>query len=611
MGGNMPGNRAASIDLPEPGGPTIHMLCTINKNYDIRPISSQFKLVNHKMTRKAYAYSRLSTEKQLSGHGLERQRKAVQKYATENNLELIEEYEDIGLSGFTGANSKVGKFGEFVRGIEDGLIDSNCTLIVENLDRISREQPLTAQANFIRLINSGVEIVTLLDHQKYNKQIINKNPHLLYISLGTMIRAHDESLIKSTRLKSAWRKKRELVQSKPLTKIAPAWLILEDGKFIEKHNSFTVIRKIFDLCISHGCGALAITKFLNQNCEEFPPFSKSGKWTKSYITKILKNPSVFGNFQPHQKINGSRVPVGTEIQGYFPAIISKETFSLAQKEISNRANGGGGRHADKFRNIFFKLLKCGSCKGGIGYFNKGGNEQYLRCLNSHHNHLCQALNFRYDEFESHFLKYVDELDWASVIINEDIDQQHNKIKSDLAFAEQELVEGVDSLEITKRKITKLDDELFEDFSNLIKEKKNFIFDKKKQCEALKNQLSQFERFISKTNKTDFTKLVDRISSDEQSRRKINTYLRSIIEVVRVHYQPVAIGGIFDKRLRKEVKKLDPSDPKNSTKISKLNFHFFVKFKSGVVTETYPNLQSKVTWVTQSHVDLVSTFKGLK
>ncbi len=50
-----------------------------------------------------------------------------------------------------------------------------------------------ALPQFMSILNKGVEIVTLADNQRYTKEIINQNPGALFISLGVMFRAHEES----------------------------------------------------------------------------------------------------------------------------------------------------------------------------------------------------------------------------------------------------------------------------------------------------------------------------------------------------------------------------------------------------------------------------------
>ncbi|WP_425450421.1 recombinase family protein [Virgifigura deserti] len=47
--------------------------------------------------------------------------------------------------------------------VRQGRIEPGSVLIVESLDRLSREQVLETQALFLLIINAGVTIVTLVD----------------------------------------------------------------------------------------------------------------------------------------------------------------------------------------------------------------------------------------------------------------------------------------------------------------------------------------------------------------------------------------------------------------------------------------------------------------
>jgi DNA invertase Pin-like site-specific DNA recombinase len=84
------------------------------------------------------------------------------------------------------------------------------------------------------ILESGVEIITLSDNQKYTKEIINQNPAALFIGLSIMFRANEESEIKSKRLSSAWKNKRDNASTTVVTKTCPAWLKLSEktGKFV-------------------------------------------------------------------------------------------------------------------------------------------------------------------------------------------------------------------------------------------------------------------------------------------------------------------------------------------------------------------------------------------
>lgn len=563
------------------------------------------------MKRKAYSYSRLSTEKQLSGQGLERQKDSIEKYVRDNNLILVENFEDIGLSGYTGANKKIGKFGTFIRAIEDGEIDSNCTLIVESLDRISRQEVIKAQSNFIQLINAGVEIVTLIDNQKYNSETIQESPHLMFISLATMIRANEESEVKSKRLKSVWNKKRTFAKSKIITKKAPAWLIVIDGKFEEKGSSFKTIKKIFDLSISRGMGTLAITKYLNEHIQNYPTFSSANKWTKSYITKIIKNPSVYGELQSHITEGRKRIKIGDPIPDYYPKVIKKETFLLAQQLMSKRALGGGGRHAKSYYNIFFKLLKCGNCGGTLGYFNKGkkGGKR-LGCYNALHNNNCDSLTVSYDEFENKFINYMNEINWRPIIEDGALDEKRNIVLEKLATLKKDFSEKTEDYDKTMANISTLETKEMDRFLNLLKGKENNLQLLQAEIEKFEFELSELNIISNSGENFEIDEIIKKLKKSTEARQKINNQLRSIITEIKVFHSPMNHGHLeyedFHPVIIRNLEKTMTPDEvlafinnsRNLNHLSKLNLHFQIMFKTGVLKEVYPFVGTKIEWISE-------------
>lgn len=90
----------------------------------------------------AYSYVRMSTDMQLKGNSLERQKEKSKEYAIRHDLQLVENFEDIGVSAFKGRNIKDGMLGEFISLIEKKTIPTGSYLLIESLDRLSRENIL-------------------------------------------------------------------------------------------------------------------------------------------------------------------------------------------------------------------------------------------------------------------------------------------------------------------------------------------------------------------------------------------------------------------------------------------------------------------------------------
>jgi DNA invertase Pin-like site-specific DNA recombinase len=403
---------------------------------------------------KAYSYIRFSTPGQEEGDSLRRQIKQSEDYAQANGLTLDDSLrlQDRGLSAFHGVHRIKGALGEFHRLVEAGEVEPGSVLLVESLDRLSREQVLDALTQFTGLIRAGVKVVTLADRMEYDTESINANFGQLLMSLVIMSRAHEESRIKSFRGREAWDNKRREAGSKPLTARCPAWLRLNKGKFEVIPEVAEAINKIFAMKLA-GKGSNRIAWELNQNGAWKP----ARGWRNSYINKLLhNNRALLGEFQPHKKVEGKRVPEGEPIPGYFPAIIEPELFHQVQAAIQhNREKKGnsGGRNGP-VSNLFGHLVKCPRCGGPMAFMDKGRPPKggsYLVCDTARRGLGCERSYFRYDRLEPLILSYCKGLDPGEIIPDGG--------KSELAALRNEL-QGVEGeLGQVERKITKLLDSL--------------------------------------------------------------------------------------------------------------------------------------------------------
>lgn len=360
----------------------------------------------------AYSYLRMSTDIQLKGDSRRRQLELSQEYADKNDLTLVESMEDIGISAFRGKNIESGSLGTFLEALKTNLIEPNSVLLVESLDRLSRDNILTAFELFISILNHGIRIVTLTDNQSYSKESVANNSGQLFMTLGIMLRANDESNTKSNRLRASWSNKRDSIGSRIMTSISPAWLIARSDKsgFEPIEEAAQTVKSIFRWSLE-GHGAFAITRMLNEG--GYPTLGRSKFWHKSYVTKILNNPAVHGEFQPMTLVDGKKIPSGPIIENYYPMIVSKDDYLLSLARISERRILGGGRKGKTLNNLFSKLIKCENCGSSVVFINKGAGPKggkYLQCSNSKAKGDCDSPSWRYDEFELSFFKYVSEVD---------------------------------------------------------------------------------------------------------------------------------------------------------------------------------------------------------
>ncbi|CCE98407.1 site-specific recombinase [Sinorhizobium fredii HH103] len=361
---------------------------------------------------RAYSYVRMSTDVQLKGDSLRRQTELSKRYAQENGYELVEDFkfEDIGVSAFNGRNVSQGALGRFIEAIQRGVVPAGSYLLVESLDRLSRETPRVATALFLQILAADVNIVTLADGRVYKSG--SSDPMDIIVSVVHLSRAYEESRMKSMRVGAAWENKRKNLTTRKLTEVAPAWLSLTVDKtsFDVIHENAEIVRRIFEEADA-GKGSYQIARRLNM--DRVPPFTRSNGWHESYITKILTNRAVLGEFQPHRYVNGKRCPYGDPVDGYFPIVISREQFERVQLARKARKNRGSGRKGKSHINLFSGVAKCGYCGASMYVVDKGPKPKggiYLRCDSARRGNDCKASAWPLAHFETAFLYFVRELD---------------------------------------------------------------------------------------------------------------------------------------------------------------------------------------------------------
>ena len=328
--------------------------------------------------KEAIAYIRFSAPIQQYGDSLRRQNQLVDEWLVQNpDYELDDlTYQDLGLSAFNGMHALRGALSDFLDAIEHGFIKKGTVLLVESLDRLSREKIGDATERLRHILKAGVEVVTLSDRTHYNEASLD-DPYVLIKAILIAQRANEESEIKSKRMRSVWQKKREDAEynGKLLTRSCPRWLrTTDDGKSFEiLPQQAKTIKYIFKLRLK-GHSLNGITKILND--KKIQTLSgKPGVWSPSTIEKILANKAVTGTYCPSYRTMSKGVK---NIDNYFPSIISKKTFQDVQ-EVRLTPFGRDKTYDNPYLiNLFRSILRCSSCgcsiimtgidSKGMGYY---------------------------------------------------------------------------------------------------------------------------------------------------------------------------------------------------------------------------------------------------
>lgn len=284
-----------------------------------------------------YSYLRFSDPKQSAGSSTDRQLAYAARWAAENGLQLDTSLSlrDEGLSAYHQQHIKSGALGVFLRAIEDGRVPSGSVLIVEGLDRLSRAEPIQAQAQLAQIVNAGLTVVTASDGKSYSRQRLKDNPMDLVYSLLVMIRAHEESDTKSKRVKASVRRLCEKwIDGSYRGRIEqghdPAWLTRTASGWDIKPDRAAAILRLIEL-YKAGTGGKRITQMLDSEGLQFCAPGRANLSTQVY--RIIRMQQLAG----HKPISVD----GQDylLRDYYPALIPDADY----EDLQRIANSTGRR----------------------------------------------------------------------------------------------------------------------------------------------------------------------------------------------------------------------------------------------------------------------------
>ena len=334
---------------------------------------------------KVFSYVRFSSAKQSAGDSKARQIKSAKAFADEHGYELADPTDylffDAGRSAYKGRHlDDTGELARFLSFVEDGTVPTGSILVIESLDRLSRERVRDALPRFLDLLAKGINVYTSTDRRLYTSDY---NEIDLIVSIITMSRAHEESATKGSRVSSAWRNKHKDAREtgKPLGKLRPLWLDATPDGYALNPDHAKVVQRIFDMS-AQGYGSRVIAANLNQ--EGIPAFSAgrknfSGLWGFSTIRHILESRTTLGEYQPHIFIDGVRTPSGDPIKNYFPAVVTEEQFYLAAAARASRRLHKVTKVTKNF-NVLAGIFFCQKC-GGAMHLQGFKDRKYFKCAN--------------------------------------------------------------------------------------------------------------------------------------------------------------------------------------------------------------------------------------
>ena len=475
-------------------------------------------------------YCRLSRDDgtESESNSIGNQKKLLSQKAKEMGLTDTKYYVD---DGYTGTNFNRPGFQQLIDDIEIGLVSA---VMVKDLSRLGRDYVSVGNYTDSYFPEHNVRFIAVNDaidsdegeseiapfknilNEMYARDISKKirSSHRLRGSMGEPLSQPPYGYIKSPENKKKW---------------------------IIDPEAATVVKSIFKMCLD-GKGNETIARELQENKVLIPMaywrskgLNRGGKktqtnpykWCKTTIQKILSQQEYCGdiiNFKTYSKSfkNKRRIENSKENWAVFKdvnePIIDRETFETVQKFIS-KIKRRAPKKENGERSIFNGLIYCGDCHSKMRYHTSTSNKEihYFTCSDNKVDYRgnCPGRHYvRADALEEVVklelrrlveMLEIDESYFAQLILRKN-DEEREKDKKFLeselqkAIARNNTVSQIYEKLYEDNVIGKVSDEWFVELSHKYEKErmdlKARIADTRHKIEELKNNNSEYEKFIS-------------------------------------------------------------------------------------------------------------------
>lgn len=371
-------------------------------------------------------YARYSAGPRQTDQSIEGQLRVCTDFCKQRGLTVIDTYCDRHISGRTDERP------EFQRLIADAKRKKFEAVVVYKTDRFARNKYDSAVYKR-ELKRNGIQIF-------YAAEAIPDGPE------GIILESLMEGLAEYYSAELAQKIKRGMHESalkcqstgsgRPL-----GYRVDEQKRFQIDPESAQTVQTIFEQYIKGESNA-AICELLNSRglrTAQGKPFNKNS------INRIIKNRKYIGEYRYHDIV----------VEGGMPAIISKDTFNLAQAEMERRRTRKAPK-SPKAEYLLAGRLFCGHCKGpmqGVSGTGKSGNKwYYYYCGNTRgKNKTCDKKQVSRDRLERAVVDFT-----VRYILQEDVleelarkvhaaQERQNDTTSEIAFYEKKLADNKKSI----------------------------------------------------------------------------------------------------------------------------------------------------------------------
>ena len=399
--------------------------------------------------KKCGLYMRVSTEDQArEGFSLPEQRERLESFCKFKGYEIIDYYEDAGISAKTGNYRP-----EFERLKNDIKAKKVNTIVALKLDRITRS------------IYDWENLMTFLDENNAYLDCVNDEINTTSAN-GKMISRLLMSVSQNEIERTSERTKVGLagaIKCGHIPHVAPLGYKHEDKKLVIDYSTKDIIVRIFDLYFN-GYSYQKISNLFNEE-----KVLGKDNWRDSTIQTILENEIYKGDF-----IHGKRTKHPTYYEDVVEPIVSKEMWEDCQ--VQKKKNSRSYQRTLTY--LYLQKLKCPKCGrilGGKATTKKNGKVYYYYYCND-----CR-IQFKENIITEYFNQFISELVEYDSVVNqfflpmikqkfdepkEQLEKEINNQKNKLERIKKAYVNGVFELQeyneerkIVEKAISKLENKL--------------------------------------------------------------------------------------------------------------------------------------------------------